>query len=73
MKFKWVQAFVRAVQKVLVAVLLFMTYILVFGITSLFARIFNRRFFGGKEDQKSSFWVEAGGYGRDDHDVMRQS
>jgi hypothetical protein len=48
-------------------------YVLGFGITSLFARIFNRELFGKKDDGRSSFWVKATGYGRDDHDVMRQS
>ena len=73
MKFKWVRVVVRAVQKVLVTVLLFTVYVLCFGITSIFARIFNRELFSRKDDGKSSFWVKATGYGRDDHDVMRQS
>jgi len=73
MKFKRVKVFVRAVQKVLVTVLLFIVYLLGFGITSIFAHIFNRKLFGRKDDGRSSFWVKATGYGRDDHDVMRQS
>lgn len=73
MKFKRVQAFVRTVQKVLVTALLFIIYVLGFGITSIFARIFNKKLFGRKDNGRSSLWIKATGYGRDDHDVMRQS
>jgi hypothetical protein len=73
MKFNRVRAFVRAVQKVLVTVLLFIVYVLGFGITSIFARIFNKDLFGRRDNGRNSFWGKATGYGRDGHDVTRQS
>jgi hypothetical protein len=73
MKFKWVKSFIRAGQKVLVTVLLWIAYVFGFGLTVFLAFIFNRKFFSGKSGSEGSFWKEARGYGRNDHDVMRQS
>jgi cytochrome c biogenesis protein CcdA len=73
MKFKWVKSFVRAGQKVLVTILLWIAYLFGIGLTVFFIRIFNRKFINGKSENEGSFWKEAKGYGRNDHDVMRQS
>ncbi|MFH1800247.1 MAG: hypothetical protein ABH891_05330 [Candidatus Omnitrophota bacterium] len=73
MKFKWVKSFVRAGQKVLVTVLLWIAYLFGLGLTVFFMLIFNQKFLGEKPENEGSFWKEAKGYGRNDHDVMRQS
>jgi cytochrome c biogenesis protein CcdA len=73
MKFKWVKSFVRTGQKVLVTVLLWIAYVFGLGLTVFLAFIFNRKLLSGKSESEGSFWKEAKGYGRNDHDVMRQS
>ena len=73
MKFKWFQAYVRTAQKVLLMVLLWGAYFLGLGLTKLFILIFNQEFLSEKPEKNGSFWVDAKGYGRDDHDVLRQS
>ena len=73
MKFKWAQAFVRRAQKISLGILLWMTYLFGIGVTILFVLIFNRKFLAEENGDKDSFWREAKGYGRSDHDVMRQS
>jgi cytochrome c biogenesis protein CcdA len=73
MKFKWVKSFVRKGQEVLLTVLLWIAYLLGLGLTVLFMRIFSRKFLSGQTEDNGSFWREAKGYGRNDHDVMRQS
>jgi len=72
MKFKWVQIFVQTVQKILLMILLWIVYLFGLGLTSLFVRIFERKS-DEKSESEGSFWTKAKGYGRDDHDVMRQS
>lgn len=73
MKFKWFKSFVRAGQKVLVTILLWIAYLFGIGLTVFFLLIFNRKFLNGRPESEGSFWREAAGYGRNDHDVMRQS
>jgi cytochrome c biogenesis protein CcdA len=73
MKFKWFKTFVRKGQEVLLTVLLWMAYLLGLGFTVLFMFIFNRKFLNGQAESNGSFWKEAKGYGRNDHDAMRQS
>jgi hypothetical protein len=73
MKFKWVKSFVRAGQKVLVMVLLWIAYVFCVGLTVFFVRIFKWKFLNGTPENEGSFWKEAKGYGRSDHDVLRQS
>jgi cytochrome c biogenesis protein CcdA len=73
MKFKWMKAFVKKGQEVLLTVLLWNAYLAGLGLTVLFILIFNRKFLGEQAESNGSFWKEAKGYGRNDHDVMRQS
>jgi len=73
MKFKWVKSFVRKGQEVLLTVLLWAAYLFGIGLTVLFMLIFKREFLGEQAESDGSFWKEAKGYGRNDHDVMRQS
>jgi cytochrome c biogenesis protein CcdA len=67
------KSFVRKGQEVLLTVLLWIAYFLGLGLTVLFISIFNRKFLFEKPGNGGSFWKEAKGYGRGDHDVMRQS
>ena len=73
MKFKWIKTFIRKGQEALLTVLLWIAYLGGLGLTVLFIFIFNRRFLGEQVESNGSFWREAKGYGRNDHDVMRQS
>jgi len=73
MKIEWLQAYVRAVQGILLKALLWIAYFFGLGLTVLFMRIFNRKILSGRPRGSVSFWTEAKGYGREDHDVMRQS
>ena len=73
MKFKWVKSFVRKGQEVLLTVLLWIAYLLGLGLTVFSMLVFNRKFLFEKPENGESFWKEAKGYGRNDHDVMRQS
>lgn len=62
---KIIQKFVVIVQKILITILLFLVYLIGFGITSLFAILFNRKLFGVLSQRKNSFWKKAEGYEND--------
>lgn len=62
-----------AVQKILIAVFLFLIYFLGFGLTFLFTVIFNRRLLGIEPGQPDTCWVKAEGYQADIQDGLRQS
>ncbi len=70
---KIIQWYVMIVQKVLITVMLFMLYILGFGITFIFAVIFNRRLLGLERVNKYTFWKDAQGYDADINECMRES
>jgi hypothetical protein len=64
---------VRAIQKILITVLLFFVYIFGFGLTLVWAMIFKRELLGRGIKMSSSFWRKADGYEAHFEDAMRQS
>lgn len=65
--------FSRFMQRAVVTILLFFVYILGFGVTALFARIFARSLLSGRRRDEGSYWIEAKGYEADMADSLRQS
>ncbi len=55
---KFTQAYVRLVQKILLFVLLFLLYLLGFGLTKIFIMIFRIKLFDTELLSKKSFWQE---------------
>lgn len=68
--FQW--KFVRLVQRILIAISLFLIYFFGFGLTKVFAVIFNRRLLG-KSKKADTFWLEAKGYLISIKDALRES
>jgi cytochrome c biogenesis protein CcdA len=64
---------VRVVQAVLLAVLLFLVYVVGVGLTVLAAALFDRRLLRGQRRDDESFWVDARGYEARVENVARQS
>ena len=73
MKLKLAQRIIIAIQKILIVVLLFFTYIFGFGLTFVLIMLFNRRFFNMGHKRKDSFWIKARGYACDAVGARRQS
>ncbi len=70
---KIIQALMEVLQRILITMVLAILYVIGFGLTSLFLRIFKRSFFSEKCEVKNTCWRDASGYeaGRDDH--LRQA
>jgi len=66
---KFVQTFIKTVQKILITISLLLIYIIGIGVTAFCAMLFNRRI----PKEKNTFWIEAKGYECDIDDCMRQS
>ena len=64
---------IRAVQKVLLVVLLSLLYVVGMGMTVALAALFDRRLLGRTAKDAPSFWVEADGYEADRAALLRQS
>jgi hypothetical protein len=63
----------RAVQKILLAVLLAVIYFFGFGLTLALGALFNRKIIFARRKNKGSSWVRAEGYQPDLEDCLRQS
>lgn len=70
---KIIQNFIRIIQKILITISLIIVYIVGFGVTLIFAMVFNRRLLGEECKEKSTFWIKAKWYGADINDSVRQS
>lgn len=70
-RFNW--AIIRPVQKVLITVLLFLTYTLGIGVLFLIAQVFVRKLLKNPPAQNDSYWMEPKGYTPDMEDCLRQS
>jgi hypothetical protein len=60
-------------QHVVMVCLLFLLYVVGFGITVLFALVFDRKLLGMKCAKTETFWQEARGYSADMEEATRQS
>jgi hypothetical protein len=60
-------------QKILVKIFLFLTYILVFGITFIFLKIIGHKLLKEKSKEGSTFWKHAKGYKPDMQECFDQS
>ena len=65
--------FIRAIQKILLAVFLVLIYFLGLGFTLILAILFNRKVIAGGKNHEDSSWSEAQGYGPDLSESLRQS
>lgn len=70
---KKIQALITAVRKILLNVFLWQAYYFAMGGTVIFLWIFNRKSLWGRGNREGSLWLEAKGYGPEDHDILRQS
>jgi hypothetical protein len=70
---KITQHVIRVVQRVLIAVFLVILYVIGFGLTSLFFRIFKRDFLSKKCEITNACWRDALGYEVNEEDNLRQS
>jgi len=70
---KFVQTFIKTVQKILITISLLLIYIIGIGVTAFCAMLFNRRIPNQRHKEKNTFWIEAKGYECDIDDCMRQS
>ena len=66
-------AVVRAVQKVVLTVSLFVVYFLGVGLTRLLAMAFDRRLVRGTPVGRDTYWLDARGYDPDPGQAARQS
>ncbi len=69
-KLRWL---IGKVQKVVVFVLLLLLYLFVFGITLIFAAVFDRRVFQRDRPGQPTFWKEARDHGPDLEKAKHQS
>lgn len=70
---KKTQKFIIIMQKVLIPVLLVLTYLVGFGLTLVFILLFNKKIIFGKGEKEDTYWLEAKGYEADTFDGMKQS
>lgn len=70
---RFLQWYIKTVQKILITLLLTILYGVGFGVTLIFALIFQRRLLAGRGGKAGTFWVEAEGYQPDPDDSIRQS
>ena len=70
---KIIQNIIRVVQKVLAVIFLIILYVIGFGLTSLFLRIFKRDFLSKKCETNNACWCDALGYEVDKDDNLRQA
>ena len=70
---KFLRAYIRIVQKILITVLLFFLYIVGFGVTYLFSAVFQRQLLRDKHKSGESFWNVAVDYETDLNDGTMQS
>ena len=70
---KFLRAYIRTVQKILITVLLFFLYIVGFGVTYLFSAVFKRDLLRDKRTSGESFWKAAVDYEVDLNDGTLQS
>ena len=68
-----INKFVATVQKAVIYVSLFVFYIFGFGITLLFAAVFNRELLGIDKYREGTFWKKAEGYENDIAGCERES
>lgn len=68
-----IEKFVHLIQKILIFSALFLLYIFGFGLTFIFAFIFNRRLLGMHAKDKDSYWIETQGYAPDMEGCTRES
>lgn len=68
-----IRNFIRLIQKVLVTFLLFFLYVFGFGLTVIFALVFNRRILKRGSAEEGTFWKEAKDYEANMEDSLRQS
>ena len=61
------------VQKALINVLLFIVYIVGFGITKIFVSIFNKSLYAEKTEKTKSFWITSKGYEADINESKMES
>lgn len=64
---------IRRVQRWVMFALLFQLYIFGFGLTFLFAKVFDRRLFRGEHRKLPSYWDEAEDYEPDEGRARHQS
>ena len=64
---------VGVIQKFLVTIFLVINYYIGFGITYIFALIFNRKLLWVKKTNENTFWLEAEGYEPNIENFKRQS
>lgn len=68
-----IKTIIRLVQKILMAVFLFILYILGFGITFIFLFIFKRDILFKNHKKESTSWIKAAGYEPDAEGSLRQA
>lgn len=68
-----IRAFIKIIQKTLIAISLVIVYIVGFGITLVFVVVFNRRLLRREYSTENTFWNKAVGYEVDIDESMRQS
>jgi hypothetical protein len=70
---KWLQLYIGAVQRCVIAVALFLLYIVGFGITALFLRTFRKGMPGVRQRRPGTCWRAAEGYAESLQDSLRGS
>jgi hypothetical protein len=68
-----IRGLLRAVQRILAVILLFIIYFAGFGLTSFFTLFFRRRDAGSTCRGNDSFWIEAEGYSNEMDDCLKES
>jgi len=64
---------VSKIQRVLIFILLVITYYILFGISRIIIEIFSRRILWPKKTKSNTFWLDAEEYNPKIEDCMRQS
>jgi hypothetical protein len=69
---RFIMPIIEKIQKIIVTILLFMLYIVGFGLTAFAALIFRRKLLGLDKKTSNTFWEDAEGYEADINKNLRQ-
>lgn len=64
---------IRLIQRILITFFLFLTYIIIFGLTAFFLLITNRKILLNYHRTKDTFWVDAENYQPEIEKCLRES
>ena len=70
---KIIRVYVTTVQKVLITVLLFLVYVIGFGIMSVFMGVFRHKLLRDAPAGENTMWKKADGYEPDMNEALRES